>query len=100
MNWAVFQLRLEQVRPAAPGQEQFYSSSAAEAQAVQGTARVDAACDGLHSKCTDLFLSSHTVFPRVTPIKTTPKWYVREPAKEKAENFMVATTNQGHSANK
>lgn len=66
---SVFQLRLEQVRPAASGQEPFYPLSAAEAQAVQGTARVDAACDGLGSKCADLFLSLHVVFPGVTPIK-------------------------------
>lgn len=58
---SVFQLRLEHVRPAASGQEQLYPSSAAEAQAVQGTPRVDAACEGLLSKRADLFLSLHSL---------------------------------------
>lgn len=77
-------------------QQQFYLSSAAEAQTVQGTARADAACNGLCWFLAGLFLSLHIVLPRVTPIQTIPKCYIREPAKEKAENFMVATTNQGH----
>lgn len=80
-------------------QQQVHLSSAWEAQAAQEQQeQMQGVRVSAQSVLAGPFLSLHTVLPRGTPTQTTPKCCIHGPAKEKAENFMVATTSQGHSA--